>query len=361
MEASDVFKNVVPFTGDNLPVTQEVPTVLAEATAQREVAEVQAAMIIAKRFPRNQAKAVDRIMVSCQRPTLAESALYSYARGGTDITGPSIRLAEAIAQQWGNLQIGIRELEQRPGESTMEAYAWDLETNTRQSKVFQVRHIRYTRNKGITNLTDPRDIYEAVANQGSRRLRACILGIIPGDIVEAAVHQCEDTLKAKADISPQAVQKMVDVFNTYNITKEMIEARIQRKLEAITAAQVIALRKIFNSLKDGMSKPGDWFETPPHPEPEKTKKAKTTKDPEPPQDSSAPTPPASTQAEGNGTPTGGTPTQSITDETLKAIKEAMEATGLDLPYEALKLDAAIPLEEFDEETGQDILTWFKNQ
>ncbi|MDT1904179.1 hypothetical protein FPK34_26285, partial [Acinetobacter baumannii] len=73
------------------------------------------------------------------------------------------------------------------GESTVEAFAWDVETNTRQTKVFQVPHIRYTRN-GSKKLTDPRDIYELVANNGARRLRACILGVIPGDVIDDAVN-----------------------------------------------------------------------------------------------------------------------------------------------------------------------------
>lgn len=261
MEASEsMWSEVQPFTGESpLPSAQEMPAVLAEVAAQREIAQVQAAMAIAKRYPRNQAKAVDRIMVACQRPSLAEKALYSYARGGTDITGPSIRLAEAIAQQWGNLDFGIRELEQRAGESTVEAYAWDLETNTRQAKTFQVKHFRFTK-KGSYNLTDPRDIYEMVANQGARRLRACILGVVPGDVVDAAVEQCEATLKAKVDLSPESTQKIVVAFSGIGVTREQLETRIQRKLDSITAAQVVSLRKIYNSLRDGMSKPDDWFE-----------------------------------------------------------------------------------------------------
>lgn len=254
------FGQVQPFTGEMAATPKaEPPAILAEAAVQREIAEVQAAMVVAKKFPRNQAKALERIMISCQRPGLAEGALYSYARGGTEITGPSIRLAEAIAQQWGNLSFGIRELEQRIGESTVEAYAWDLETNTKQVKVFQVRHRRHTK-KGGYDLSDPRDIYELVANQGARRLRACILGIVPGDVVESAQQQCEQTLKAKADISAEAINKMVEAFGGFSVTREQIESRIQRKLESITAAQVIALRKIYNSLKDGMSKTEDWFE-----------------------------------------------------------------------------------------------------
>lgn len=232
---------------------------LVEQESQRAVAEVQAAIILAKRFPRNQMEAYDRIITACQRPTLAESALYSYGRGGSDVTGPSIRLAEALAQNWGNIAFGVKELEQRNGESTVLTYCWDQETNTRQEKVFQVSHVRHTR-QGQKRLEDPRDIYEMVANQGARRLRACILGIIPGDVVEAAVKECEKTMTAKADTSPDAIKKLIDAFAAFGVTREQIEKRIQRRLDAITPAQVVGMRKIYNSLKDGMSAPADWFE-----------------------------------------------------------------------------------------------------
>ncbi|BBP90994.1 hypothetical protein BsIDN1_46120 [Bacillus safensis] len=42
------------------------------------------------------------------------------------------------------------------------AYAWDLETNTRQTKIFTVKHERKAKG-AITKLNDPRDIYELVA------------------------------------------------------------------------------------------------------------------------------------------------------------------------------------------------------
>lgn len=231
---------------------------IADASTAREVQEVQAMMTIAKRFPRDEKAALDRIINACTRKGLADSACYQYSRGGTDITGPSIRLAEAIAQNWGNLQFGVRELEQRNGESTVEAFAWDLETNTRQVKTFQVKHERHTK-MGAKTLTDPRDIYELVANQGARRVRACILGVVPGDVVDVAVKQCDVTLNATAEVTPESIKKLVDVFAGFKVSKEQIEARIQRHIDAITPAQIVALRKIYNSLKDGMSKPADWF------------------------------------------------------------------------------------------------------
>lgn len=156
---------VSPFANQHTEVARRDGNAIADSASAREMSEVQGMILLAKKYPRDEKVAMDKILNACCRETLAECSTYQYARGGTDVTGPSIRLAEAIAQNWGNLQFGVRELEQRKGESTVEAFAWDVETNTRQSKVFQVSHIRATK-AGSKLLTDPRDIYEMVANQG---------------------------------------------------------------------------------------------------------------------------------------------------------------------------------------------------
>ncbi len=53
---------------------------------------------------------------------------------------------------------------------------------------------------------------------------------------------------------------MLERFGTYGVTKEMIEKRIQRHMSALTPAMAMSLKKIFNSLRDGMSTPAEWFE-----------------------------------------------------------------------------------------------------
>lgn len=231
-----------------------------EQESQRAIAEVQTAVLMAKRYPRDPVQAMDRILQAFTRPSLAECAQYSYARGGTDITGPSIRSAEAIAQLWGNMQFGVRELEQRNGESTVQAFAWDIETNTRREVTFVVPHVRDTK-RGRMDLKDARDIYEIVANQGSRRLRACILGVIPGDVVETAMKQVEVTLKTKAEVTPERISSLVEKFAEFGVTKKALETRIQRRVDAITPALLISLGRIYNSLKDGVSSASDWFDS----------------------------------------------------------------------------------------------------
>jgi hypothetical protein len=267
---------------------------LVEVESSRAVAETQAAILLAKKFPRDQKEAVDRILMAFTRPTLAEKAEYAYARGGSEISGPSIRAAETIAQLWGNIQFGIRELTQANGASEVEAFAWDVETNTRQVKVFKVPHTRYSRSGGNQALTDPRDIYEMVANQGARRLRACILGIIPGDVTEAAMNQADATMKTKAEVTPERLQALLAKFSEYGVTQAMIEAKIQRRIDAMTPALLVQMGKVYNALRDGIAKVADHFEPTDNPNaPKATLKDRVTGKPATP----APTPEAPKDAE----------------------------------------------------------------
>lgn len=234
--------------------------VMAQSSASREMEEVKGQIFMARQFPRNVFQSEQRILDACKRPSLAQSAVYRYPRGGTSVEGPSIRLAEVLAQNWGNIAFGIKELEQRPGESVAMAYAWDLETNVRQEKVFTVPHSRKARGK-IQKLEDPRDIYELVANNGARRLRACILGIIPGDIVEKAVEECNRTLQGnnKSPLKDRISSALTAFKDQYRVTQEQIEERFGYNVDAFTERDLLDLVKIFNSLKDGMSKVDDWF------------------------------------------------------------------------------------------------------
>jgi hypothetical protein len=224
-------------------------------------------VFMAKQYPRDQYAAWDRIKTACQRKSLAEISQYSYPRAGEKVSGPSIRLAEVIAQNWGNMSYGVVELEQKAGESTAMAFAWDLETNTRVEKIFTVKHEIQKKGGVKKTLTDPRDIYELVANMGARRERACILAAVPKDVTDAALEECEKTLRS-GDKDPlvDKIKKLLDKLKEVGVTKEMVEKRQGYKIDVFTAKDGVELQKIYNSLKDGMGKREDYFEvaaTPP--------------------------------------------------------------------------------------------------
>ena len=248
---------------DNHFLQAQAKSTVVEMLTSRQAQEVQGQIVMAKKFPRDEISARNRILTACQRKKLAEQAEYEYTRGGSKVSGPSIRLAEAMAQNWGNIDFGFVELEQRSGESQVMAYAWDLETNTRQTKIFSVPHIRETK-KGNYPLTSSRDIYELVANQAARRVRACILGIIPGDIQEEAIEQCRKPLvdreeKPLADLIQSCVRT---AETTYQVPQESLEKYIGCKAEAFSMNDLIRLKKVFNSIKDGMAKCEEVFELP---------------------------------------------------------------------------------------------------
>ena len=232
--------------------------------ASREAEEVKMAIFLAKQFPRNIIEAENKIKESCKRLSLASTAIYSYKRGSSKVEGPSIRLAEVLAQNWGNMQYGIKELENKNGESTMMAYCWDMENNVKQEKIFTVKHVRDTSKYGKQKLEQERDIYEATASSASRRLRACILGVIPGDVVEMAVEQCNQTMRGQSDVPlKDRIKGAVEHFGKqYGVTQEMIEKRFGYNAESFTEYTLVELTKINTSLKDGMSVIDDWFEKP---------------------------------------------------------------------------------------------------
>lgn len=225
----------------------------------RQTQEVQGAIFMAKQFPRDEYAAIGRIKRMCERISLAEQATYSYPRGGKQVTGPSIRLAEAIAQAWGNIDCGVIELENKNGSSELMAYAWDLETNTRVTKLFKVKHVRDTK-KGSSALTDSRDIYEATANFGARRLRACILSVIPGDVVESALDVCKETVMSQ-DKTPikDRIDKLQKAFKELNVTKEQLEEYAQRNLAEFGREEIFTLQGVYKAIRDGQSKPDDYF------------------------------------------------------------------------------------------------------
>jgi len=255
----------------------EVPEgapIRGRADEARVEAEVMAMVGVSRRFPRSPAQSFAAVQQACARPELAEVALYAYPRGNEVVSGPSIRLAEALAHAWGNLSFGVRELGSKPAGTLVQAWAWDMENNVRDERTFSVRHERHTK-RGVTVLTDPRDIYETVANQAARRKRAAILAVLPKEYVDGAVHQCELTLSTTGGAPYEQWERMAEAFEKLGVTREMVATRLRHGLQEVTVAEVAVLKRIHNSLRDGAARVDDFF-TVPAPEPEADKPDLTT-------------------------------------------------------------------------------------
>lgn len=231
---------------------------MARTLASRETAEALTSALVAKQFPRDEVVVLTEIRRACNRLGVARKAVYSYNRGGTNVTGPSIRLAQVIARAWGNndsgwLDVG-REFDPKKGVmvSTIRAYFKDHQTNTTFQRTFSVPHWRDTREGGYA-LKDERDIYELCANMAARRMRACILEGLPADIIDEAVWMCEATVKDDNKSRPLAdrIRDMLIAYQELGVAKEMIAARLQHNTESMTEAEFIVLSRVYVSITDG--------------------------------------------------------------------------------------------------------------
>jgi hypothetical protein len=246
-------------------VMPELPsaTRIGQGTAveqSRAIAQVQAMVVVAQQCPRRVHACIKTMTEACQQIELAEKAFFRYPRGKDPdtgktlyVSGPSVHLARELARCWGNVEHGITEMRRDDGyaQSEMQAYAWDLEANTRSASTFIVPHKRDTK-AGVKDLTDMRDIYENNANNGARRLRESIFSVLPAWYQAQAVAICEQTL-ANGGGKPlaQRIADAVQAFERHGVTAPRMEAKFGRPMAEWTGHDVALLGTIYESIKQG--------------------------------------------------------------------------------------------------------------
>ena len=239
--------------------------VSAAAEETREIAEIQAKMILARNFPRDVDYCRAMIAAECQNKELAEMACYEFPRGDSVVRGASIRLVECVSRHWGNIVCGVKEIGSNANGSkaTVKSFAWDLQTNFADEKVFDVEFVRSTK-KGTYPITDPRDKYEFLANQAARRKRACIQAVIPKFVIDEAMELCAETLERSinkdGDIETTKA-KMLAAFAQIAewIGADELASVCGRPWESLGTKDVVKLRNLYNAIKDGFVKPEAAF------------------------------------------------------------------------------------------------------
>ena len=219
----------------------------------RAAAEVQAAVVVAQQCPRSIPAAIAQMRESCRQKALAERAFYRYNRGGQAVTGPTVHLARELARVWGNMQYGITELRRDDvyGQSEMQAFAWDVQTNTRNVSTFIVPHRRDT-SDGAKVLTDARDVYENNTNNANRRVREAILATLPSWFVEEAKDLCFAALKNGGG-KPLAkrIADAIAHFENLGVSADQLEQKLGSAAAKWNEHDVTTLSVITKSLQRG--------------------------------------------------------------------------------------------------------------
>lgn len=242
-------------------VAAPAPSRLTQTTAveqSRAVAEVQAAVVVAQQCPRDPSKALDEMRTSCRTKGLAERAFYSVPNRGN---GPSVHLARELARIWGNVQYGVKELsrDDAGGMSEVLAFAWDVQTNTRSERTFQVPHERM-KGRDRQKLTDLGDIYLMNQNVGARAVRECIFTILPPWLVEEAQDVCHATLRdGGGKPLAQRISDALGAFDGIGVSVERIERKIGKPSARWTDGDVARLGIDFRSIDRGEVQASELF------------------------------------------------------------------------------------------------------
>jgi len=224
-----------------------------EVEKSRAAAEVYYRVLAAKELRRDVPDARAAMQEACSNPRLAAKAFYSVPKGGDRATGPSVHLARELARIWGNIDYGVHELrrDDEYGQSEMQAFAWDLQTNSRSASIFIQPH-RMDTKRGPKILTEVQAIYESNANAGARRVREAIFAVLPAAFVDEAQELCHATL-ARGDGSPleERRTKAIGVFHkTFGVTEQQLVDRLGRAVARWDAEDVAALQVLYRSLQN---------------------------------------------------------------------------------------------------------------
>ena len=230
-----------------------------DAVVAAEIAKVQAQCVLAYQNPRKMLNVENKINSICESLYLAKEAEYEYTRGGQKVTGPTIKLMSAIAQCYGNVTSGWKEISRTKDKAKVLAWAWDIENNYKYDLEFEVSFYRETKKDGKTLLTSDRDIYEIIANNAARRVRKCIESVIPRYLIDMALEKCQKTISSKVDVKSE-LKKCINWLKSYqDVNLEQIEDKLGMKYDAFGNVQYSTIAKWINALRDGTTKKEDIF------------------------------------------------------------------------------------------------------
>lgn len=240
-----------------------------EAMVAKSRAEVEAACIMAKRWPRNTDQVRQDLIAECKRPGFAAVAIYSLPRGKKKIEGLSIRFAEVAMRCSGNMSASSETIYDDTSVRCIRVKVVDFERNStwqtditinktverkelrRGQKPLGERVNSYGERVFIVEATDD-DVRTKQNAEISKASRTGILRIIPGHLQDEARRLCKD-VASKADAADPAAarNKLFDAFGSIGVKPAALEQWLGHSTDTISPPELDDLRGLFAAIRDG--------------------------------------------------------------------------------------------------------------
>ena len=191
----------------------------AIASAEFAKTQLQLAYFMATQKPRDRRASWGKIMEACNRPAFAAKAIYNKPVGGGTISGASVRLAEEIITQWGNILARTQVIFENDKMRRVTVQVIDLETNNQYIKEIVTNKTVERKFAGkdrevvgerlnsngdtvfIVKATED-ELHNKEASAISKAIRNEGLRLIPADVVEDAVNTCLEVRSASDKEDP---------------------------------------------------------------------------------------------------------------------------------------------------------------
>lgn len=239
----------------NKPMVEQSET---SALKHVSASELHSLIETAKRYPRNVQSVINRVttLATLDNETASE-CFYSLRRQGTLIEGESVRLAEIIASQWGNLLVRTRIVGNDGKLITAEAYAIDLETNFMASITVDRRITdKYGR-------TYSEDMQVVTGNAASAiAFRNVVMKVVPKSIFKRTIQEVKRVALGQALDLETKRQNMINWYAKLGVTKaQILDYLGADKIEAIDQQGVFELKSLANAIREGSTTVEESFKS----------------------------------------------------------------------------------------------------
>jgi hypothetical protein len=271
------------FDSEEIEVRGDVVSIAMAAQAR---AQVEAAYVMAMRNPRDMDRVRVKLLKATQRRRFAEAGRYLRPVGREKnkqtgrweekiAEGLSIRFAEEAARNMGNLHLDSFVVYEDNRKKVVKFVVTDLETNTHWART---RTIEKTKEKKklwedeepiaqrINSQGEVTFIVEATADdvtkregaEASKAFRDGILKNLPADIKEECLEAIQKTIASEATVDPDGEKKRIlDAFASVGVEPDHLKAYLGHELATVSPAELVKLRGIFTSIKEGTTNWGD--------------------------------------------------------------------------------------------------------
>ena len=246
--------------------------VVSEANAITSMikGEVDIQIQTAKQYPRVISKSKERILeVATSDQETADSCFYLLPRGGKSIEGPSTRLAEIVANSWGNLRIGSRVLDVGEKSVVCQGVVHDLETNV----AYQTEVRRKITDRNGKRYTE--DMINMTANAGcSIAMRNAIFKAVPKAVIKTLEKEIKHAAGGDARTLPTRIKTAFKYFkDKYSHDEKKLLAFLdKRKMEDVDLEDLQKLNGVRVAIEDGELTAANAFSLPEEEKPKQKKK-----------------------------------------------------------------------------------------